>query len=77
MVYPFVVNQVQHEGSFELPHALCADFGLEPARSAFTDDSPKIVAGAEALGLHAHRFTTPDRLRQWLVSLRLLPEERP
>ncbi|MGE0725360.1 MAG: HAD family hydrolase [Alphaproteobacteria bacterium] len=55
---------------------LCADFGLTPARAAFTDDSPKNVAGAAALGFRAHHFTSPIKLRRWLVDLGLLPEER-
>lgn len=53
---------------------LCEEFGLAPERCAFTDDSEKNVDGAARLGFHAHRFASPERLRQWFAGLGLLPE---
>jgi 2-haloacid dehalogenase len=40
--------------------------------SLFIDDSLKNVKGAEAVGMAAHHFTTPDSLRQALLRLGLL-----
>ena len=37
--------------------------GLEASSCLFIDDSPKNVAGAEAVGMKAHHFTSPDALR--------------
>ena len=42
---------------------------LEPARTVFVDDMAANVAAARAEGLHAVRFTTPERLRAELVGL--------
>ena len=53
-------------------HALAA-IGAAAPDCLFIDDSPKNVAAAEALGLHAHRFVDADRLRNELVDLGLLP----
>jgi 2-haloacid dehalogenase len=41
--------------------------GLEAASCLFIDDSPKNVAGAEAVGMQAHHFTSPEALRAHLV----------
>ncbi|MCA3572567.1 MAG: HAD family phosphatase [Aestuariivirga sp.] len=46
--------------------------GLEAASCLFIDDSPKNVTGAEAVGMKAHHFTSPEALRAELVGLRLL-----
>ena len=46
--------------------------GLEAASCLFIDDSPKNVSGAEAVGMKAHHFTSPEALRAELVGLRLL-----
>lgn len=51
-------------------HAI-ARFGVAPERTVFIDDSAKNVAGAEAVGLHAIRFTGPDALRRDLAALGL------
>ena len=39
---------------------------LDPATTAFIDDSPANVAAAAGLGYHAHRFTTAENLAAWL-----------
>ncbi|MEM7423414.1 MAG: HAD-IA family hydrolase, partial [Pseudomonadota bacterium] len=43
-------------------HALIERNGLDVSRSVFIDDSPKNVAGAEAVGMDAIHFTTPEAL---------------
>jgi 2-haloacid dehalogenase len=43
----------------------------------FIDDSPVNVAGAEAVGMRAHRFTSPEALRIALAEARLLPPVGP
>jgi 2-haloacid dehalogenase len=47
--------------------------GLEAASCLFIDDSPKNVAGAEAVGMTAHHFTSPESLRAELVRAGVLP----
>jgi glucose-1-phosphatase len=37
-------------------------YGAEPANTFFADDNAGNVAGGAALGIAAHRFTTPDAL---------------
>jgi 2-haloacid dehalogenase len=46
--------------------------GLEASRSIFIDDSLKNVRGAEAVGMKAHHFTSPDALRAYLGQAGLL-----
>ena len=46
--------------------------GLEASACLFIDDSPKNVAGAEAVGMKAHHFTSPEALRVHLAGLGLL-----
>lgn len=46
--------------------------GLEAAECLFIDDSPRNVAGAEAVGMKAHHFTSPEVLRGHLQEARLL-----
>lgn len=43
--------------------------GIEPTAMVFIDNKPENIAGAEALGITGHVFTTPDALRAFLVSL--------
>ena len=43
--------------------------GLEAADCLFIDDSLKNVKGAEAIGMKAHHFTSPEGLRKILVEL--------
>jgi 2-haloacid dehalogenase len=47
--------------------------GLEASDCLFIDDSLKNVAGAEAVGMKAHHFTSPEALRAHLVATGLLP----
>jgi 2-haloacid dehalogenase len=51
---------------------LCARAGLAPSDCLFIDDSPKNVAGAQAFGMEAELFTTPDALEASLVARGLL-----
>lgn len=46
--------------------------GLDASRCIFIDDSLKNVAGAEAVGMKAHHFTSPEALRDRLVAEGLL-----
>jgi 2-haloacid dehalogenase len=46
---------------------------LDPARTAFVDDSPRNVAAAAGAGMHAVLFTDPMTLRRDLRRLGLLP----
>ncbi|ROS30663.1 HAD family phosphatase [Cellulomonas sp. PhB150] len=43
-------------------------YGLDPARTLFTDDSPPNIAAAAAAGLDAVHFTSADDLRERLVA---------
>jgi len=45
---------------------------LTPERTLFIDDAPANVAGAEAAGMQAFLFTTPDALREHLLARGLL-----
>ncbi len=47
---------------------LARRYGLDPARTVFTDDSPANVVGAAAQGYDAVLFTGADRLRADLVA---------
>ncbi|WP_337876821.1 HAD family phosphatase [Elioraea sp.] len=51
-------------------HAI-ARFGVDPGRTLFIDDSAANVAGAEAAGLRALRFTGPAALARDLAGLGL------
>ncbi len=46
--------------------------GLAAENCLFIDDSAKNVAGAEAVGMKAHHFTSPEALRRHLAGLGLL-----
>jgi 2-haloacid dehalogenase len=48
--------------------------GLEASTCLFIDDSLKNVAGAEAVGMKAHHFTSPETLRAHLVAEGVLPQ---
>lgn len=48
-------------------------YGLRAEDLVFIDDSPRNVEAAQALGIHALRFTDPAALRASLVELELLP----
>jgi len=47
--------------------------GLEAGDCLFIDDSRKNVAGAEAVGMQAHHFTSPEALRAHLSCTGILP----
>lgn len=47
-------------------------YGLLAEKCLFIDDNAANVAGAEAVGMHAHHFTSADRLRGVLEGLGLL-----
>ncbi|HEX3761195.1 MAG TPA: HAD family phosphatase [Kofleriaceae bacterium] len=47
-------------------------YRVDPARAVFIDDSPRNVAAAAALGLHAIHFRSPAALRAELTALELL-----
>jgi 2-haloacid dehalogenase len=45
---------------------------LVAAECLFIDDSLKNVRGAEAVGMNAHHFTSPEKLKAELKKLRLI-----
>jgi putative hydrolase of the HAD superfamily len=45
------------------------DLSVTPAEAVFTDNRASNVAGAEAIGITGHVFTTPAALRSFLTSL--------
>ena len=53
----------------EIYQRLCSRYGVEPARSVFIDDSAPNVAGAQNIGMHALRFSSPEKLRIDLATL--------
>ncbi len=57
----------------EIFRVLLDRFGLDPARTFFTDDSAVNVEGARELGIVAELFTDPAALRRQLVVLGVLP----
>ncbi|NBN64441.1 HAD-IA family hydrolase [Pannonibacter tanglangensis] len=48
---------------------ICARYGHDPRRTFFIDDRPENIEGAEAAGLIAHLYETPDGLRRALRAL--------
>ncbi len=50
-------------------HLLAQRNGIDLAQSLFIDDSLKNVAGAEAVGMKGHHFTSPESLRASLNQL--------
>jgi 2-haloacid dehalogenase len=53
-------------------HLLAKRNGIDLTDSLFIDDSLKNVVGAEAVGMTAHHFTTPESLRATLSKLGVL-----
>jgi 2-haloacid dehalogenase len=47
-------------------------FGLTAQTTLLVDDSAANVAGAQALGMQAVRFESPEQLRRWLVGAGVL-----
>lgn len=41
-------------------------FGLKPDECLFVDDNPANIAGAKAVGINGHLFTTAESLREFL-----------
>ena len=56
----------------EIYRLLLARNGLDAAACVFIDDSAKNVTGAEAVGMKAIHFTTPEALRHDLTAMGLL-----
>jgi len=56
----------------EIYRLLLARNGLDAASCVFIDDSAKNVKGAEAVGMKAIHFTTPEALRHDLTAMGLL-----
>lgn len=54
-------------------HLLARRFGLDPPRTVFTDDSPRNVDAAAAVGYDAIHFTDAKSLRASLAARGLLP----
>jgi 2-haloacid dehalogenase len=48
-------------------------FAIEPQRTVYVDDVEANAAAALPFGIHAIHFTTPEKLREELVGLGLLP----
>ena len=46
--------------------------GLEASQCLFIDDSHTNVRGAEAIGMKAHHFRSPEKLREALAAAALL-----
>jgi HAD superfamily hydrolase (TIGR01509 family) len=51
---------------------LCNRAGVAPSDCLFIDDSPKNGVGAQAAGMQAELFTTPDALEAALTARGLL-----
>jgi 2-haloacid dehalogenase len=49
-----------------------ARFGLKPGEAVFVDDNPANVDAANAVGIHAHRFTDAPAFRRFLEEHGLL-----
>lgn len=56
----------------EIFHRLARRNGLDLAECLFIDDSARNVAGAQAVGMAGHHFTTPESLRRALETHQLL-----
>ena len=52
-------------------HRLLARYDITPQRAVYIDDSPRNVAAAARVGLHALRFVDARQLRRELTALRL------
>lgn len=50
-------------------HRMLTRYDIDPSRALFIDDSPRNVAAAAALGLHALHFVDAHRLREDLIAL--------
>ena len=57
-----------HKPDREIFDLALSRLGTEPNATLFVDDLSHNVAAARELGIRAHRFWTPGRLRRWLVA---------
>jgi putative hydrolase of the HAD superfamily len=53
----------------EIYHHVLDSLSIPPAQAVFTDNRASNVAGAEAIGITGHVFTTPAALRSFLTGL--------
>ena len=71
-IFDLIVDS-SHEGMRkpepEIYLLTCERLGVTPDRAAFVDDIPMNVEGAEAVGLHAIRFTTTEEVLEQLRPL--------
>jgi len=71
-IFDLIVDS-SHEGMRkpepEIYLLTCERLGVTPDRAAFVDDIPMNVEGAEAIGLHAIRFTTTEEVLEQLRPL--------
>lgn len=71
-IFDLIVDS-SHEGMRkpepEIYLLTCERLGVTPERAAFVDDIPMNVEGAEAVGLHAIRFTTTEEVIEQLRPL--------
>ena len=58
----------------EIYRHVLGDLSVTPAEAVFTDNRAANVAGAEAIGITGHVFTTPACLRSFLTALAALAE---
>ncbi len=58
--------------SAEIYELALSRFGIDPATTIFIDDSAKNVTGAEAVGIQAIHFKSPEQLRDELTQLGVL-----
>ena len=66
-----VVSGVEkmHKPNADIYELALSRFNLRPESSVFFDDTAKNVTGAQAVGMHAFRFTNADQARRDLKSL--------
>jgi len=57
----------------EIWHRLMARYAIDPTHAVYIDDMPHNAEVATELGFHAIRFESPERLRERLVELGVLP----
>ena len=58
----------------EIWRRLIERFAIDPTRAVYIDDMPHNAEVATELGFHAIRFESPERLRERLFELGVLPE---
>ena len=67
VLYSYQVQQIKPEP--EIYQTLLGKYSLKPEECVFMDDSPKNVAGARSVGIHAIQFTTRDEAMRKLEAL--------